>query len=69
MCAVLRDVKNESAVKDRAQFHFVRIFFGLYVSEFRNSLSAPVLVAVNFLGLVGSDFLLVYLSYVPPKIF
>lgn len=27
VCAVPRDVKNESAVKERAQFHFVRIFF------------------------------------------
>lgn len=47
---------------------FCKVFYRLDVSEFRNSLSAPVLVALSFLGVMGSNFLYAYLFYVPLKI-
>lgn len=65
-----RDIKKSIfAVEELVQFHFVRLFYKLNVSEFRNFVSVPVLVAISFLEVVESNFLFVFLSYVPLKIF
>lgn len=42
-----RDIKKSVfAVKELIQFHFVRLFYRLDVSEFRNFLYVPVLVTI-----------------------
>lgn len=64
-----RDIKKSIFAVELVQFHFVRLFYKLNVSEFRNFVSVPVLFAISFLEVVGSNFLFVFLSYVPLKIF